>query len=98
MLCTHMFFGHIRARLRLPLRPRRSFRAPRLHVFTASRPSGQDGRPERRYGAKNRSRGISPRMGFLGLSPAGKASTMNTYEILSLNSFGMRTYAMGDFL
>ena len=37
-------------------------------------------------------------MGFQGPSPAGKASTMNTYTIYPLNSFGMRTYAMGYFL
>jgi hypothetical protein len=31
-------------------------------------------------------------------SPAGKARTMNTYEIISLNVFGMHTYAMDRFV
>jgi len=56
---------------------------------------------ERRHGMTNR------RMGFQGALPAGprrrtrfngKSRKMNTYTIYPLNSFGMRTYAMGDFL
>jgi hypothetical protein len=37
-------------------------------------------------------------MGFQGASTAGKGRGMNTYTIYPLNSFGMCTYAMGDFL
>jgi hypothetical protein len=45
----------------------------------------------------SRSEGSLRELAFQGASPAGKASTMNTYAIPKLNSFRIRTYAMRDF-
>src|SRR5882724_9124876 len=50
--------------LRRNVTNRMSFRRFKKSMFFGNRPSDHDGHPERRYGAKIRCRGISPRMRF----------------------------------